>query len=310
MEEPNNLKGIMKVAADEGIIVPAFNVPYCPMVRAIARALERHDTFGMIEVARCEITKFGAQSLARVAEEFYKWADPRFASLHLDHVPVIDEDDISVDWRSMIAEGISLGYKSVMIDGSRLPLDDNIDITSQVTTMAHKEGVLVEAELGAVMGHGSGPLPPYDEIFDKRIGFTDPNEARVFVQKTEVDWLSVSAGSYHGAISAALKHMTKQPARLDINLIKQLRSATNVPLVLHGGSGVIQSYIDQAAKEGMVKINIATDIRQPYEKALEQTGSIEEAQLAVESAIDKLIRDVFKIEGTASRFASLVEGAK
>ncbi len=297
-----NLKGIINKAADEGILIPAFNVPHLPMAKSIARTLEKYKTFGMIEVARCEITKFEAKCLSAVAEEYNEWANPENVSLHLEHVPVIDEDDLRVDWKSMISEGIALGYNSVMIDGSRLPLDENIAVTAEVTAMAHDKGVCVEAELGAVMGHSAGPLPPYDEIFEKRIGFTDPEEARIFAEKTGVDWLSVSVGSFHGAISAAGRTKAKQPARLDIGLIKELRAATGIPLALHGGSGVIQSYVDDAIREGMIKINVATDIRQPYERTLEETGNVEEARLAVDEEIGRLIRDVFKIEGTALKF--------
>lgn len=295
----------MKAAASSGTMIPAFNVPYIPMARAIARTLEKYDAFGMMEVARCEFVKFEAGSLREIADQYQQWANPRFVSLHLDHVPVIDEDDLTVDWEPMIAEGISLGYSSVMIDGSRLPLEENIAISAQVVKMAHAEGALVEAELGAVLGHSAGPLPPYDELFANRIGFTNPDEAREFVQRTGVDWLSVSVGSFHGAISVASKDKAKMPARLDVELIRELREATHIPLVLHGGSRVIQSYVDDAISAGMVKINIATDIRQPYERTLAQTGNVEKAQEAVDESMRRLICDVFRLEGSASRLSEI-----
>lgn len=301
MANSPNIKEKLYIAAEKGILIPAFNVPYLPMAQAIARTLERFRTFGMIEVARCEITKFEAKSAAHVAEEYRKWANPKFASLHLDHVPVIDEDNLRVDWLPIIEDAIALGYHSVMIDGSRLSIEENISVTAQVAKMAHAAGVIVEAELGAVLGHSDGPLPPYNEIFEKRIGFTDPMEAKRFVEETNVDLLSVSVGSIHGAISEAKRDKEKDHARLDIELIKEIRAATNIPLALHGGSGVIQSYVDDAAKNGMIKINVATDIRQPYERALAETNSIEEAQAAADSAIARLICDVYKIEGSASQ---------
>lgn len=305
-KRPPKLKSIMTAAYDEGIIVPAFNVPYLPMAKAILTELSRHDTFALIEVARLELTKFEARSISAVAEEFRKFADMRVASLHLDHIPVIDEDGLLVDWKSLIAEGIDSGYSSVMIDGSRLPFDDNVSVVAEVVRMAHVHGVLVEAELGSVIGHESGPMPPYDELFASKAGFTNPNEAREFVAKTGVDWLSVSVGSVHGAISGAAKNQAKVQAKLDIEHLKELRAVTGIPLVLHGGSGIQQTYIDDAIRNGITKINVGTDIRQPYERTLSETGDVEKAQAAVSKKVGEIIRGVYHIEGTASRLHGLV----
>lgn len=302
----DRLAKIMQAAADNGILVPAFNVPYLPMAAPIAQALAKHDVFGMMEVARLETVKFQARSLAAVYAEYQRFADPRIVTLHFDHCPVIDEDNLRVDWESLMAEAIALGYDSVMVDGSRLSLDENIEITAKVVSMAHAGGVVVEAELGAVMGHEAGPLPPYDELFASKKGFTDPGEAQAFVQKTGVDWLSVSVGSVHGAISGTAKDQAKVAARLDIEHIKKLREATGVPLVLHGGSGVQQSYVDEAIRCGMAKINVGTDIRQPYERVLAAGGTIEDAQAAVVEKIGQLVCEVYRLEGSASRLAQLV----
>jgi ketose-bisphosphate aldolase len=285
-----------------GIVVPAFNVPYLPMVEAVCGALARHRTVGMVEVARLEIVKFESRSLAAVAEQFRRFADPRFASLHLDHVPVIDEDGLIVDWRTVIQEALELGYDSVMIDGSRLPLDTNIEVTAEVVAMAHAMGVPVEAELGAVLGHEAGPLPPYDELFESKKGFTDPVDAERFVRQTGVDWLSVSVGSIHGAISPTARDKAKVQARLDIDHLKRLREATGIPLVLHGGSGVKQECVDEAIRNGIAKINIATDIRQPYEQVIRAGGAVKDAQEAAMEAMDGLIRR-YAIEGSADKLA-------
>ena len=301
MKRTDRLAKIIQAAAENGILVPAFNVPYLPMLKPIAETLAACGTFGLIEVARLEITKFQAKGLAEVAAEYQKFADPYFTTLHLDHTPVIDEDGLRCDWESLIAEAISLGYDSVMIDGSRLPFEENIEVTAQVVRMAHAEGVLVEAELGSVLGHESGPIPPYEELFASKAGFTDPDEAREFVRRTGVDWLSVSVGSIHGAISDTARDKAKVAAKLDIEHLRKLREATGVPLVLHGGSGVQQSYVDEAFRNGMAKINVGTDIRQPYDRVLASGGSIEEAQTAVAEKITALICDVYHIEGSAEK---------
>lgn len=300
------LSKVMRAAASAGIVVPAFNVPYLPMMSAISDAIREHDCFAMIEVARLEIVKFEARGVAEVADEYRRVADPRFCSLHLDHIPVIDEDGQRVDWEPLIAEGLANGYDSVMVDGSRLPFDENVEVTSRVVAMAHQEGALVEAELGSVFGHESGPLPPYEEIFANKIGFTDPGEAREFVEQTGVDWLSVSVGSVHGAIAGAAKDRPKVRAKLDIEHLQALRDATGIPLVLHGGSGIEQRYTEAAARKGLVKINVATDIRQPYERTLAGGGTVAEAQTAVKRAVARLIVDVFRVEGSAPRLGRAV----
>ena len=291
----------MRSASEQGIVIPAFNVFHLPMIRTIVEALAAHDTFGLVEVSRIDMVKFQAKGVAEVFAEYQQCANPRVTALHLDHTPVIDEDGLHCDWESMISQAISLGYDSVMIDASRLPLDENIACTRQVVEMAHPEGVVVEAELGAVLGHEEGPLPPYEELFESRRGFTDPDEARRFVRETGVDWLSVSVGSVHGAISAATKDQPKVPAKLDIGHLRKLREATGVPLVLHGGSGVQPAFVAEGIKNGIAKINIGTDIRQPYERVIASGGSVSEAKAASAEVISRLIREVYHIEGSASR---------
>lgn len=303
---PHDLGRIFLTATRNAIVIPAFNVPYLPMIEAVADALAEHDTFALIEVARLEFFKFEAESLSAVAEEFERCADTRVARLHLDHTPVIDEDGVRVDWKPFIAEALDLGYDSVMIDGSRLPLDENIAVTAEVARMAHSAGALAEAELGSVLGHESGPMPPYEELFAQKAGFTKIDEAKRFVAETGVDWLSVSVGSVHGAIGPATRNQAKVQAKLDIEHLRGLHDTTGIPLVLHGGSGIQHSYIEGAIRNGIAKINIGTDIRQPYVKTLDETGSVKHAQNAVREKMRQIICDVYHIDGSASRLHSLM----
>ena len=178
-----NITEILRQALATGQVVPAFNIPYLPMMEAVVKAVIDSDTFALIEVARLEWIKFESVSLAAVAEEFANWRQPEAVRLHLDHVPVIDEDNQWVDYLPIFREAIDVGFESVMIDGSRLPLDENIAATRQVVELAHAAGVAVEAELGAVLGHEDGPLPSYDELFTSGRGFTSPEDARRFVQR-------------------------------------------------------------------------------------------------------------------------------
>ena len=289
---------VINNASQIGVAIPAFNIPSLPMIKPVIRAVIDQDSFALIEVARLEWIKFESQSPAAVIEEFMKWNEPDYVRIHLDHVPVIDEDNLEVDYLSIIREAIELGYQSVMVDGSRLDLEGNIAATRQVVEMAHKAGIPCEAELGAVLGHEAGPLPPYEELFESGMGFTDVKEAEGFVQETGCDWLSVAIGNIHGAVSGALKGKKKVEARLNLDHVERLRQATGIPLVLHGGSGVKREYLLAAIKKGIAKVNIGTEIRQAYESALRESGSVAAAQDAVYDRTCWLIRDYFGLAGT------------
>lgn len=294
----NRVQQMMERAYQRGILVPAFNAAYHEMVEPICDTLKRLKTFGLLEVARPDIEKFGVESFTAIAELYRRHGDPEFVTLHQDHVPVVDEDGKRVDYRALVSEALGAGYDSVMIDGSRLPLEENIAATAEVVELASRKNVPVEAELGAVMGHESGPMPPYEELFASGKGFTDPAEAGRFVRETGVSWLSVSVGNIHGAITGSARDQAKVNARLNIDHLITLKEATGVPLVLHGGSGIQRDYILEAIKNGLTKLNIGTDIRQAYEKALRSTGSVDEARKACAEKMEYLIVNYFNVQGS------------
>jgi len=202
-----------------------------------------------------------------------------------------------VDYAAIIREAIALGYQSVMVDGSRLGLDENIRSTREIADLAHASGIPCEGELGAVLGHEAGPLPPYEELFRSGKGFTRPEEARRFVRETGCAWLSVAIGNIHGAVSAAARDQKKTEARLNLEHLEILKQATGIPLVLHGGSGVRRDDVLAAMKHGIAKINVGTEIRQAYEVALKAMGSVPDAQAAVYKRTVELIRDYFGLAG-------------
>ena len=292
-----SIRQIVSTARMRTAVVPAFNIPYLPMMAPVVDALRDTCTFGMIAVARLELVKFEARSLQAVRAEYERVKDERFTRLHMDHVPVIDEDGDRVDAIGELSQAVELGFDSIMIDGSRLSLADNIAQTRRVVEMAHARDVPVEAELGAVMGHESGPMPPYEELFASGRGFTDPDEARRFVAETGADWLSVAVGSVHGAISKAAKDREKPAARLNIEHLERIRQATGVPLVLHGGSGIRKEYILDAIAHGIAKINIGTAIRQPYERGVKQSAG--DAARAVYEATRTVIERDLEVAGSA-----------
>jgi fructose-bisphosphate aldolase, class II len=293
---------IIRKARDLGIGLPAFNVAHLPMTEPIIRAVRDQDSFALVEVSRIDWVKFGAQSPAAVIAEFQKWDDPAHVRIHLDHVPVIDEDHKTVDYRTIIREAVGLGYQSVMVDASRLSLEDNIRVTHEVAGMAHPAGVAVEAELGAVLGHEAGPLPPYEELFASGKGFTRVEEAKRFAVESSCDWLSVAIGNIHGAVGEATKDQKKLEARLSLDHLSKLAEVTRIPLVLHGGSGIRQADMRASMKAGIAKVNVGTEIRQAYEQVIKAGGGVPEAQEAVYRRTASLIKDWFGLSGIAQNF--------
>jgi len=234
------IKSIMERAYEKHLVIPAFNMPYIPMIKPVVKALQDSDTFGLITVARLEWVKFSSGSL-------------------------------------------------------------------EVVALAHCNDVPVEAELGTVMGHESGPMPNYEELFATGKGFTNPNDAEQFVRETAVDWLSVAVGSVHGAIAPTTRSQKKITARLHIGRLIEIDERLRIPLVLHGGSGIALPYLKDAFQHGIAKLNIGTDIRQPYEALMSE--SEQKAQDAVYTKVRELVA-ALGIEGTASLLSTPAESVK
>lgn len=303
-----NSAEIVRAALNARTIIPAFNIPYLPMMDPVTQAIKDEDSIAMVQVARLEWEKFESQSPEAVAKEYFKHCKEGYTLLHLDHVPAIDEDHLKVDYMEILKRALDVGYQSVMVDGSRLSLDENIETTRAVAELAHSFGAAVEAELGAVSGHeGSGIGLSYEELFTTKKGFTVPEEAARFAKESGCDWLSVAAGSFHGAIASSTKHLKKPEARLDIDHIHTLFEATGcLPLVLHGGSGIKQDYILKAIANGIAKINVGTEIRQPYEFALEERpGDIAYAQQKVYERTRWVIHDFLHTTGNHSKLGGI-----
>ncbi len=289
---------LIQNALNAGIVLPGFNIPYLPMMEPVVRALKDTNSMGLIMVARLEWIKFESKSMKAIRDEYMKVKDENHTRLHLDHVPVIDEDDQMVNFVRIIEEAISLGYESVMIDGSRLSLQENIASTRIVSDMAHANNIPVEAELGAVMGHEDGPMLPYEELYDTGKGFTSSDEARRFIDETEADWLSVAIGNIHGAISVAKKDLEKPVARLNIAHLREIYEKVKIPLVLHGGSGIGKSYMMESVRNGIAKINVGTALRQPYERKI--SISVKDGQEAVYKSMISIIEDDLELSNSAS----------
>jgi ketose-bisphosphate aldolase len=177
--------------------------------------------------------------------------------IHLDHGDSYD----------LAASCLDAGFNSVMIDASEKSFEENVKITRSVVKLAEKYGANVEAELGYVAKLG--------QAADK-IGFTEPSEAKLFVEETGVDALAVAIGSAHG--------FYKDEPKLDLDRLSEIGKATHAVLVLHGASGIPHDVLREAIKRGICKINLATEIKNIFMKTLK-------AKLANEDEID--LRKVF-----------------
>jgi ketose-bisphosphate aldolase len=295
-------KTIMQTARNNKTVIPAFNIPYLPMLEPVVEAIRDEKSFGFIAVARLEWVKFESGSMKAVRDEFTAHRDDAHVRLHLDHIPVIDEDGLLVPYEAELEEAASLGYQSLMVDGSRLSLEENIAATVKASSIAHGKGLPLEAELGAVTGHESGPTPPYEELFASKKGFTKTDEARRFARESGCDWLSVAIGNIHGAIAEGFRDKKKPAARLDLDHLAELSEATGLPLVLHGGSGIPEDYVRRAIERGIAKINIGTEIRQAYEVGSDRGKNPDNGRRAVYEETRSIIRDRLQVSGSSDLF--------
>ena len=246
IQKPNNFYSMQQLLAKAqtgGFAVGAFSPRYLPMIRAVFRAAEKTQSPVLLQIAQVE-TQWFNHSNADFAAAFWEQFDEVKPSvpvgLHLDHTQNFD----------LIVEAIEAGFNSVMIDASALPLEKNINETKKVVAYAHEHGVSVEAELGRIGEGDFGESDVDDQLF------TDPAEAAYFVAQTGVDALAVSVGTAHGVYNVRQPHV-------DLERIQAIRSKTNIPLVLHGGSGTPADMIRKAIQlpgGGISKVNIATDL--------------------------------------------------
>ncbi len=296
---------IMRRAHGLGIALPAFNIPFPPMMEGVIRAIVDEDSFALVEVARVEWLTFEIEGPERFMKEYRKHANAGHVRSHLDHVPVIDEEGHRVDYRPVVEKAIAEGFDSVMIDGSALPLEQNLAATREIVALAHAASLPCEAELGAILRFGVGEVPPYEQLFASRQGFTKVEEAVRFSRETGCDWLSVSIGNIHGAVSAALRDKPKGESRIDLEHLETLSRSTGIPLVLHGGSGVRRSDVLASMKKGIAKINVGFEIRKAYEDALKSKGSTIAGVDATYARTRALLHDHFGI----SRIAGSILGS-
>lgn len=237
---------LLQKAEKGGYAVGAFNCNNMEIVQAIIAAAEAENAPVIIQASQGAIKYAGLEWIVGMAKLAAEHATVPVA-LHLDHGTSFEQ----------CVQCIRAGFSSVMIDGSKLPLDENIALTNKVLEVARSVGVSVEAELGKIGGTED------DITVDERDAmFTEPAEAKEFVERTGVDALAVAIGTAHGQY--------KGEPKLDFDRLEKIKSVVNVPIVLHGSSGVPDEAIKKAIQLGVSKVNIDTNIREAIVGAMRQ----------------------------------------
>lgn len=217
--------------------VPAFNVENMEMVLAVIGAAEELRSPVIIQTTPSTIA-YACPELYQAMISVVAGQSKMPAAIHLDH-----GDSFDLCKRALMA-----GYTSLMIDGSKLPFDENISLTKKVVELASAHAVPVEAELGTVGGKEDSHVIAAQDVL-----FTDPSQAAEFVERTGISSLAVAIGTAHG--------FYKGIPVLEMERLKEIRSRVNVPLVLHGASGIPAEMLTESIGLGICKINFATELR-------------------------------------------------
>jgi fructose-bisphosphate aldolase, class II len=235
---------IVDAAAAAGRGIGAFNVVHLEHAEAHVAGAEQAGAPVILQISENAVRWHGRLEPIALATLAVARASSVDVAVHLDHATQPE----------LVTEAIELGLGSVMYDGSKLDWEDNLSSTRAIVDEARGRGVWVEAELGEVGGKDGVHAPGIR---------TDPAEARRFVEATGVDGLAVAVGSSHA--------MTTRTADLDLDLVRDLREAVPVPLVLHGSSGVPDDELGRAVDSGLTKINLATHLNVVFARSVRST---------------------------------------
>ena len=236
-----NLKDILSVANQHSFAIPAFNTSSNMILTGVMEACEEMQSPVIIAIHPDELHFVKHSFIKAVIEEANNTRLP--VCIHLDHGGSFEQ----------VSEAIHCGYTSVMIDASTKPFEENVALCKKVTEVAHACGVSVEGELGTI-----GMTDSHETSAPEDIIFTDPDSAAQFVAETNIDALAVAIGTSHGIYPKNMK------PKLRIELLREIKAKLPIPLVLHGGSSNLDSEIALAVENGINKINISSDIKDPF----------------------------------------------
>jgi len=273
-----DLKNALKVARDKGFAIGAFNVFDLEGAKAVASAAEELNAPLIFQTTPKAIEYAGLEQIFSIVKNEIHTRNLK-ATIHLDHAKDF----------GLVKKCIEIGYNSVMIDGSDLDFDANIHLTKKTVNYAKEYNVNVEAELGAI-GKEAG------ENGANFKGTTDQSLVKEFIELTKIDALGISVGNAHGA---------PKGEKINFELLEKISNKTNIPLVLHGSSGLRESEIKKAIKCGVAKFNIDTNLRKAFIKELkdqENNNDPRDILSKIMSAQEEIVKKYIEFFGTKGKY--------
>jgi len=272
---------LLHTARRNAYAIGAFNVYNLEGVRAVVEAADSLESPAMLQLHPSAL-KYGKSPLVALCLEAARQAEVPIA-VHLDH------STSSKD----IQAALEAGMTSIMADGSNFPYLENLAFTRDMTKLAHAKGAVVEAEIGRISGTEDGLT-----IAEYEAKMTDPDQAAEFVRETTVDALAVTIGNVHGKYHSEPK--------LDFKRLLAIRKSVDVPLVLHGASGLPEAMISQSIQLGVCKFNVNTEVREAYLDVLKSTNSLSSPDLLdlmqqAIAAMQSVVEEKLQLFGSVGR---------
>ncbi|MDD4369802.1 MAG: class II fructose-1,6-bisphosphate aldolase [Anaerostipes sp.] len=276
-------KELLLKAQAGGYAVGAFNVENMEMIQAVLEAAEELQSPVIMQTTPSTVKYAGLDYYLAIAKAAAERVSVPVV-MHLDHGNSFD----------LAMQALRTGYTSIMIDGSHETFEDNIALSKAVTDACHPSNVPVEAELGKVGGKeddlDGGDDNPY----------TNPLEAKEFVERTGIDSLAVGIGTAHGVY--------KGEPKLQFDILSQIKNIVDIPLVLHGTSGVPDESVKECIKRGICKVNYATDLRIAFTKGVnevfaENVNTIDPKKYSAvgRKEVKKYVMDKMKVCGSVGK---------
>lgn len=237
---------MLKKAQREGYAVPAFNIHNLETLQVVVETAAELQSPVILAGTPSTIAYAGGEYIVAMAQVAAKKHNIPIA-IHLDHFEDVEE----------IKHYVNIGFNSTMIDASHSAYEENIKTVKEVVDYAHKFDATVEAELGRLGGQEDDLV-----VDEKDAMYTNPQQAKEFVEKTGIDSLAIAIGTAHG--------LYKGEAKLDFDRLKEIRDMVDVPLVLHGASDVPDELVKKAISLGICKVNVATDLKIPFSDAVKK----------------------------------------
>ena len=264
-------KTILQKARKGNYAVPHFNINNMEIVQGVVQAGVNLNSPLILSTSEGAIKYAGMNFLYELVKTASELVNIPIA-LHLDHGRDIET----------IKQAIKIGYSSVMFDGSHLDYKENVRITKQLVKLAHKKGITVEAELGTIGG-------TEDLVSAKKIIYTNPEQAKDFVEKTGCDFLAVAIGTSHGA------YKFKGKADLRHDILREIKKKVKIPLVLHGASGVPERVVKQAEKYGAKLTGVYgvpnSQIKLAIKNGINKINTDTDLRLAFDAGVRKFLKE-------------------